>query len=65
LKAQGNIILIASHILAALQPLCDELLLLKNGQLNQSINPQDFEKIEQQMMDGFLAEKLERLEGMV
>lgn len=65
LKAANKIVLIASHILAALHPICDVLHLLKNGQLNQTVNPKDFESIEQQMTSGFLEEKLASLDGLV
>jgi len=65
LKAQQHIVIIASHILAALNPLCDVLHLLQNGQIKQSASPQDFETIEQQMKASFLEGKLKELEGLV
>lgn len=65
LKVNNKIVLIASHILAALHPLCDVLHLLKDGQISQTASPQDFEQIEQQMADGFLQEQLAVLDGLV
>jgi len=65
LKDSNKIVLIASHILAALHPVCDVLHLLKDGQINQTVSPQDFEKIEQQMTDGFLERKLVKLDRLM
>jgi len=65
LKANNKIVLIASHILAALNPICDVLHLLKDGQINQTATSQDFDKIEEQMTDSFLEEKLVGLDGLV
>jgi len=62
LKKENHIILIASHILVALNPICDVLHLLQNGEITKTAKPKDFESIGQQITKGFLQEKIEELD---
>jgi len=57
LKNQGKILLIASHIFASLQSLCDVLHLIQDGRIQETATPNDFKKIEQQMSQNFLTDK--------
>lgn len=49
LKKAGKTILIASHIFSTLRDSCDEILFLKNGEFQQKVLPEDFEKLDRQM----------------
>lgn len=61
LKEQGKIILIASHIFATLNTLCDVLHLIQNGQITETATPNDFKKLEAQMAQNFMADKVDSL----
>jgi len=63
LKKQGKIILIASHIFASLQSLCDVLHLIQDGSIKETAIPPDFEKIEQQMSQKFLVSKVDQFKA--
>lgn len=59
LKEQGKIIIIASHIFATLHTLCDVLHLLQDGQIVETATPDNFKKIETQMAQNFLVDKMD------
>jgi len=63
LKQQGKIVLIASHIFASLQNLCDVLHLIQDGRISKTAIPEDFKKIEQQMSQNFLEDKVEQFKA--
>ncbi len=63
LKNQGKIILIASHIFASLNALCDVLHFIQNGYIANTATRGDFKQIEQQMSQNFLNDKVEQFKS--
>lgn len=61
LKEQGKIIIIASHIFATLHSLCDVLHLIEEGNIQETASPDNFRRIEKQMSQNFLEDKVNLL----
>lgn len=61
LKALGKTIIVSSHIFSTLAETCDEIHLLKNGELIKSVLKQDFAKLEAEMKDFTIGNRIEKL----
>lgn len=61
LKALGKTVIISSHIFSTLAQTCDEIHLLKNGELIKSVLKQDFAKLETEMKDFAIGNRIEKL----
>lgn len=61
LKALGKTVIISSHIFSTLADTCDEIHLLKNGELKKSVLKQDFAKLETEMKDFTIGNRIEKL----
>jgi len=62
LKAQGNYILLSSHIFSSLKSLSDSIFVLEQGKLSDSVLPADYERLEQDLspkVEGTILTKLE------
>lgn len=64
LKALGKTIIVSSHIFSTLAETCDEIHLLKNGELIKSVLKQDFAKLETEMKDFTIGNRIEKLNIM-
>jgi ABC-2 type transport system ATP-binding protein len=62
LKEIGKTLIISSHIFSTLHDICDEILLLKNGQFSKRVFKEDFEKLEQEMREIFIGKSIKALE---
>ena len=62
LKQLGKTILISSHIFSTLTETCDEIHLLRDGQLVKRAEPSEFQLLEQEMIDPNTLQAIERLE---
>lgn len=62
LKRLNKIVLISSHIFSTLKDTCDEIHLLKNGELSKTVQKVDFDLLEQEMKEGVLSYKIDNLE---
>lgn len=62
LKEIGKTLIISSHIFSTLNDICDEILLLKNGQFSKKVYKEDFEKLEQEMRALFIGKRIKNLE---
>ncbi len=62
LKALNKIVIISSHIFSTLKETCDELHLLKNGQITVSVFKKDFDQIEEELKDVNFLNKIEKLD---
>ncbi len=62
LKELGKTIIISSHIFSTLSETCDEIYLLKNGEINQKVLKEDFEVFELEMKEFTVGNKIEKLE---
>jgi ABC-2 type transport system ATP-binding protein len=62
LKEIGKTLIISSHIFSTLNDICDEILLLKNGQFSNPVYKVDFEKLEKEMRKIFIGTRIKNLE---
>ena len=62
LKRTGKTLIICSHIFSTLNDICDEILLLENGQFGKNIYKEDFLKLEQQMRQMLIGNRVKDLE---
>lgn len=51
LKEEGKTMLISSHIFATLRNTCDEIHLLKAGEIVKTASPEEFDELEASMID--------------
>jgi ABC-2 type transport system ATP-binding protein len=61
LKELGKTILISSHIFSTLNDTCDEIFLMKNGQIIRSVFNEDFKTLEIEMKEFTIGNKIEKL----
>lgn len=61
LKALGKTVIISSHIFSTLAETCDEIHLLKNGELIRRALKEDFAKLETEMKDFTIGNRIEKL----
>nr|WP_314839863.1 ATP-binding cassette domain-containing protein [uncultured Flavobacterium sp.] len=61
LKEMGKSIVISSHIFSTLSDTCDEIMLLKNGRIIQSVLKDEFSVLENEMKLFTIGNKIERL----
>ena len=62
LKEIGKTLIISSHIFSTLNDICDEILLLKDGQIIKKVYKEDFGKLEQEMREIFIGKRIKNLE---
>jgi ABC-2 type transport system ATP-binding protein len=62
LKALNKIVLISSHIFSTLNDICDEIHLLKKGELIKTVKKNDFKSLEQEMKEIIIGNRIEKLE---
>lgn len=61
LKTLGKTVFISSHIFSTLAETCDEIHLLKDGEIIKSVQKEDFAKLETEMKDFTIGNRIERL----
>lgn len=59
LKAAGKTLLISSHIFSTLHDTCDQIFVLKAGEIAQTVAQKDFSELDQSMRDFALGNKIE------
>jgi ABC-2 type transport system ATP-binding protein len=62
LKELKKLVIISSHIFSTLSVTCDEIHLIKNGEFIKTVKTEDFSKLEAEMKEITIANKLEKLE---
>lgn len=62
LKKEGKTILISSHIFSTLKENCDEILVLKNGQMGDPIQPAQYDELEKDMKEFIIGSKVDQLD---
>jgi ABC-2 type transport system ATP-binding protein len=62
LKELKKIVIISSHIFSTLSVTCDEIHLINNGEFIKTVKKEDFSKLEAEMKEITIANKLEMLE---
>lgn len=65
LKSANKLVLMSSHIFSTLKETCDEILILKNGQFEKEVIPQDYSKLEEEMMDYSGIKLLDKLDEVI
>lgn len=61
LKALGKTVIISSHIFSTLSDTCDEIYLLKEGEIIKKVFREDFETLELEMKEFTIGNKIEKL----
>jgi ABC-2 type transport system ATP-binding protein len=61
LKELNKTVLLSSHIFSSLKDICDEILLLENGNISQKFMKSEFEQLEQKLNDFSVADRLNSL----
>lgn len=62
LKAKQKTILISSHIFSTLSDCCDNIHLLKNGEISQMVTKEGFSTLDQEMQSFVVGDKVDRLD---
>lgn len=62
LKELKKIVIISSHIFSTLSVTCDEIHLIKNGEFIKTVKKEDFSKLEAEMKEITIANKLDKLQ---
>ena len=62
LKSLGKTVIISSHIFSTLSDTCDEIYLLKNGEIIKKVFRKDFDTLEFEMKEFTIGNKIEKLE---
>lgn len=62
LKEKGHTILISSHIFSTLKKSCDIIHLLSDGKITKSVGPEQFNLLEEQMIDTSIISIVDQLE---
>lgn len=62
LKQLGKTVLVSSHIFSTLRDTCDEIILLKNGEIAQQVDADSFDLVENEMKKTMIGNKIEQLE---
>lgn len=62
LKELGKTVIISSHIFSTLSDTCDEIYLLKDGEIIKKVFREDFEALELEMREFTVGNKIEKLE---
>ena len=62
LKSIGKTLVISSHIFATLATTCDEIFLLKEGEVIRQVTEDEFEQLEREMKDFSIGNKIKGLE---
>lgn len=62
LKQLGKTVLVSSHIFSTLRDMCDEIILLKNGEIAQQVDADSFDLVENEMKKTMIGNKIEQLE---
>lgn len=61
LKTLGKTIIMSSHIFSTLSDTCDEINLIKNGELLKKVHKQNFADLEYEMKQSIIGNKIKRL----
>jgi ABC-2 type transport system ATP-binding protein len=62
LKMLGKTVIISSHIFSTLRDTCDEICLLKNGEIIKKVFRENFNALELEMKEFTIGNKIEKLE---
>ena len=61
LKRLNKTIILSSHIFSTLSETCDEIHLLKHGQISKSVKKEEFESLDQEMKRIVVGDKIDKL----
>lgn len=65
LKQKGKTVLISSHIFSTLKDTCDEIMMLKSGEISKHVMPEHFEELEEEMKTFVIGDKMDNLEELM
>ena len=61
LKNLNKIVIISSHIFSTLSETCDEIFLLKKGQIIKKVNRKDFEGLQKEMKEFTIGSRIQKI----
>ncbi|GAB5553609.1 MAG: ATP-binding cassette domain-containing protein [Saprospiraceae bacterium] len=61
LKTLNKVVLISSHIFSTLNKTCDRIYLLKDGEIDRTVDKNDFDALEQEMIDFTIGDSINQL----
>jgi len=61
-KELDKTVIISSHIFSTLAEICDEIYLMKNGEIIQKVEQKDFNKLETEMKEFTIGNRIDKLE---
>lgn len=61
LKSLGKTVIISSHIFSTLSDTCDEIFLLKNGEIIKKVSHENYENLENEMKEITVGNKIDKL----
>ena len=62
LKSKGKTVLISSHIFSTLSDTCDRIFLIDEGQISRTVNPPEFDALDQEMKRVTIDNRLDKLD---
>lgn len=62
LKSMGKTVIVSSHIFSTLRDTCDEIFLLKDGNITKRVLFNDFDELESEMKEFTIGNKIDQLE---
>jgi len=62
LKLASKTVLISSHIFSSLQENCDEICVLNNGTIEETVRKEDFNRLGEQLKNEIVDRRLDQLE---
>ena len=62
LKELGKTVIISSHIFSTLAEVCDEIYLMKHGEIIKTVEKKDFNNLEKEMKEFTIGNKIDKLE---
>ena len=61
-KELGKTVIISSHIFSTLAEVCDEIYLMKHGEIIKTVEKKDFNNLEKEMKEFTIGNKIDKLE---
>lgn len=61
LKAANKTVIISSHIFSTLRQTCDKIYPIKNGRIDESVLPEDYDKLESNMHSEIIGKNVDKL----
>ena len=61
MKESGKTVLISSHIFSTLKDCCDQIFLLKEGRIDKTVDPSQYDILEEEMKSAIIGDQLDKI----